>query len=136
MPNHDLHNNVKTQIARNFVAITSNTTSAGSIIDLKGYGSCEFVIASGTLTDGAYAILIEDGDNSGLSDAAAVDDNYLLGTEAAAGFAATDDNTVKKIGYVGSKRYVRLSIVSTGVTSGGTIGAVAILGHAENAPVA
>lgn len=136
MPNHDLHNNVKTQIARNFVAITSNTTSAGSIIDLKGYGSCEFVIASGTLTDGAYAILIEDGAASDLSDNAAVADDYLLGTEAAAAFAATDDNTVKKIGYVGSKRYVRLSIVSTSVTSGGIIGAVAVLGKADNAPVA
>lgn len=136
MPNHDLHNNVKTQIARNFAAITTDTTTAGSVIDLKGYGSCEFVIASGTLTDGAYAILIEDGDASNLSDAAAVADTYLLGTESAAGFAATDDNTVKKIGYVGSKRYVRLSIVSTSTTSGGTIGAVAVLGNPDNPPVA
>jgi hypothetical protein len=36
---------------------------------------------------------------------------------------------VKRIGYRGHKRYVRLSIVSAGVTTGATIGATAILGR-------
>lgn len=116
-------------------AIATNTTTAGAIIDLKGYESCTFSIISGVLTDGAYAVLIEEGDAANLSDAAAVADADLVGTEAAAGFASTDDSTSKTIGYVGTKRYVRLSIVSTSTSSGGFLAATAILGNPHNAPV-
>lgn len=123
----DLHNNLTFSNALDTAAITSDTTTAGDIIDTKGNNSVEFVIQSGTLTDGAYAVLIEEGEAADLSDAAAVADADLLGTEANAGFALTDDNTVKSIGYIGSMRYVRLSIVSTSTTSGGTLGAIAVL---------
>ena len=52
-----------------------------------------------------FAVLFEDGDASNLDDHAAVDDKFLLGTEALAGFtAASDDNKVKKIGYCGPKK--------------------------------
>lgn len=132
----DLHNNIKEEVALNITAISSDTTTDGNIIDLQGYGSVEFIIQSGTLTDGTYTPLIEDGDDSGLSDAAAVADASLLGTEAAAAFAATDDNSITKIGYIGSKRYVRLSIVSGSTSSGGTVSAVSIKGRAADAPVA
>jgi capsule polysaccharide export protein KpsE/RkpR len=40
------------------------------------------------------------------------------------------------IGYVGKKRFVKLSLVSTSVTSGLTAGASAILGAAKHNPVA
>ena len=133
----EIHNNVKVLKARTSSAISSNTTSAGDIIDLAGYGSCEFVMLSATLTDGAYAPLIEVGNDSGLSDAATLTGASLLGTTALGSFALTDDNAVKKIGFrVNSFRYARLSIVSTAVTTGGTIGAIAILGDPAIAPVA
>jgi hypothetical protein len=123
----DLHNNITVSNALDTQVISTNTTTVGDIIDTKGNSAVEFVIQSGTLTNGAFAVLIEEGDAANLSDAAAVADADLLGTESDAGFAATDDNTVTKIGYIGDQRYVRLSIVSTSVTSGGTLGAVAVL---------
>ena len=129
---YDIHNNVEQRNALDTAAITTDTTTAGDIIDTQNFESLEFLIQSGTLTDGAYAILIEDGNDSGLSDAAAVADAQLLGTEVGAGFAAADDNKVSKIGYIGDKRYVRLSIVSTITTTGGTFGAIAILMHARS----
>lgn len=132
----DLHNNIKTEVARNIGAISSNTTTAGNIIDLQGYHSVEFIILSGTITDGTFTPLLQEGDAANLSDAAAVADSDLLGTEAAATFISTDDNTVKKLGYIGGKRYVRLSIVTTGVTSGGTISAIAVKSNASDRPVA
>jgi hypothetical protein len=52
--------------------------------------------------------------------------SQVLGT---AVFAATDDNVVKSLSYLGSKRYARVKIVSTGVTTGGTFSALAILGR-------
>ena len=135
----DLHNNIKVVKARSSAAISSDTTSAGDIIDTHDYQSLEFILLSATITDGTYTPLIEVGNNSGLSDAVTVssDSNAILGTVALATFVAADDNAVKKIGVrKDGYRYIRLSIVSTGVTSGGTIGAVAVLGHPVIAAVA
>ncbi|MDA0780809.1 MAG: hypothetical protein PQ612_06710 [Rickettsiales bacterium] len=131
----DLHNNIKAETAFNTSAISSDTTTNGNIIDMQGFGSIEFVIQSGTLTDGTYTPLIQEGDESNLSDATAVGDADLLGTEADAAFIATEDNAVKKIGYIGNKRYVRLSIVSASTTSGGTISAVSVKSDAGDMPV-
>lgn len=131
---YDQHNNVNAAVALDITAIGSNTTTVGNIIDTLGYESIEFVALSGTLTDGAYAFKIEDGDDSALADAADVDSALILGD--LTGFAATDDDAVKRVGTIAKKRYVRLSIVSTGVTTGGTIGAVAVQGHPKRGPVA
>ena len=133
----DMKNNIKVSNALNIQAIASNTTVNGAIIDTKGYDSLTFVFQTGTITDGDYTLLIQEGNNSGLTDAAAVADADLLGTEAGASFSAdTDDNKVSEIGYRGNKRYLRLSVVSTNVTTGGTVGATAILGNPQFAPVA
>lgn len=126
MSKYDLHNNILQKVARNTAAISTNTTSAGTIIDTQGFESLEFLLHTGARTDGTYTPLIEHGDDVSLSDAAAVDDDDLLGTEAGAALAAA--NSASRIGYRGSKRYVRLSVVSTSVSSGATVGATAILG--------
>jgi len=125
----DIHNNIAVEVALSPQTIATNTTTVGAIIDAAAQGGIEFVIASGTLVDGAYAVLIESGNESNLSDAAAVDDKFLLGTEADASFALADDDLAKKIGVKAhNKRYVRLSIVSTATTSGGELSAVAVKG--------
>lgn len=125
----ELHTSLETVAALTPRTIATDTTTAGSIVDRQGFEAVEFVIAAGTLTDGAYAVLIEEGDAANLSDAAAVADADLIGTEADIAYALTEDNEVHKIGYKGSKRYVRLSIVSTSTSSGGVLGAVALLGR-------
>lgn len=131
----DLHNNVSPAVALMAQAIGTDTTTAGAIVDLQGFEGCEFVILSGTVTDGTYTPLIEHGDDSGLSDAAAVPDSGLLGTEAAAAFAAADDDAVKRVGYVDGKRYVRLSLVSAGTATGvNFMAAVAVRSHPRHAP--
>jgi len=133
----DMKNNIKVSNALNVQVIASNTTTAGVIIDTKGYDSLTLAFQTGTITDGDYTLLIEEGNSATLTDAAAVADADLLGTEAGASFSAdADDNKVSKIGYRGDKRYVRLSVVSTNVTTGGTVGATAIQGHPQFAPVA
>jgi len=136
MASRDIHNNLGAVVALNIGAISSNTTTNGAIVDTQGFEAVEFFIQSGTLTDGSYAPTVTEGNASDLSDGSATAAGDLLGTLAGATFAATDDNAVKKIGYKGGKRYVRLNIVSTGVTTGGTLGAVAVKGVARNKPVA
>lgn len=98
-------------------AKTDNTPIVSEIVDLLGYDGCMLAINNGTNTDtnATFTVLIEDGDAANLSDAAPVDDAYLTGTEALAGFtAADDDNKLRKIGYVGIKRYVRATITPAG----------------------
>jgi len=98
---------------------TDNTAMVSQVADLKGYDGAMLAINVGTNTDtnATFAVLIEDSDNN--SDFAAVDDAYLNGTEALAGFtSASDDNKLRKIGYSGIKRYLRATITPTGNDSG------------------
>lgn len=102
-------------------ATTDNTAYVSEILDMKGLrGACfAILIGANTDADATFAVLVEDGDAANLSDAAAVADECLTGTELLAAFtAADDDNEVRKIGYVGHKRYVRVTITPTGNNSG------------------
>lgn len=115
---------------------TDNTAYVSQIIDVSGFDQLVFAILIGALadTDATFAVLVEHGDNSALTDAAAVPDVNLTGTEASAGFTFADDNKVRKIGYVGSKRYVRLTITPANNTGAVSIAATAILSGARYSP--
>ena len=132
----DLFNNITVARAISPVSVSDNTAQVSQIIDRQGYSSLTFAIAAGSLADAdaTFTVLVEDGDAANLSDAAAVDDADLLGTEALAGFTFADDNATRKIGYRGTKRYVRLTITPATNASAALLGAVAILGHAQLAP--
>jgi hypothetical protein len=134
MASIDLKNDIKELVGVDVQAIGSSTTTVGNIIDTLGFESTTIIQFLGALTDGEYTLLIEDGDDAGLSDAAAVADDFLIGTEANTQLSAA--NGISRIGYVGKKRYVRVSIVSTNVTTGATAGAVVILGSPRHAVVA
>lgn len=132
---HELYHRVLQKAALNLQAITTNTTTVGAIIDTAGFESLTYTIQAKTITDGTYDIVLEEGDDSGLSDAAVVPTDQVL--DALPQFVAADDNAVKRVGDIGKKRYHRLSIVSTGVTTGvDSIGAVGVLGHAKVMPTA
>ena len=118
-------------------ARTDNTAIVSAIIDRRGYDSLTFAIIIGTNTDAnaTFTALVEDGEDSGLSDAAAVSDDNLVGTEALASYTFADDAESRKIGYVGGKRYARLTVTPAGNDSGNIfIAAAAILGHPHIAP--
>lgn len=136
MTTRDLHSNIKATPALNAQSIATNTTVNGAIIDTLGFESLEFLIQSATITDGTFAPSLTEGSQANLSDGAAVAAADMIGTVAAATFIATDDNVTKKLGYKGSKRYVRLSLTSTGVTTGGAMSGTAVLGDPHHAPVA
>jgi hypothetical protein len=120
---------------------SSDAAQVGAIIDRQGYDSLGFLIATGTIADAGatFAVLVEHGDVSNLSDAAAVPDSDLIAQdptsatapEAQAAFTEASDDQVRKIGYIGSKRYVRLTVTPTGNAAGWGIGAVAVLANAE-----
>ncbi len=132
----DLHNNIHVARAISPVSVADNTAQVSQIIDRQGYESLEFVIATGSLADAdaTFVVLVEDSDDSGLSGSRAVPDAELLGTEVQAGFQFDDDNEVRKIGYLGDKRYVRLTITPANNSGASLIAAVAVLGHPSYTP--
>lgn len=134
----DLLNNIDVKRAISPASVGDNTAQVSQVIDRQGFNSLVFVIATGSLADAdaTFTVLVEDGDVSNLSDAAAVADVDLLGTEALASFTFSDDDKVRKIGYVGAKRYVRLTITPAANASAALLSAVAVLGHPAAVPTA
>ena len=117
------------------VSVADNTAQTGEVVDLQGFDSCTFVIATGSIADAdvTFAVEVQECDTSGGTYTAVADAN-LIGTEALAGFQFDDDNECRKIGYIGSKRYVKLVITPSGNASAALLSAVAVLGHPNRAP--
>jgi len=131
----DIHNRIKTSPLINpAAAITGNGTTTSAIIDTQGFDATELVVQSGTITDGSFTGTVYEGDASNMSDEAAVAAADLLGSNPT--FAAADDNVVKKVGYIGNKRYIRIKLVQAGATSGGFLAGSAVQSDARNNPVA
>ena len=129
----DIHNSIKHVRVISPQSVADNTALVGQIIDGANFDSLEYLILTGSLADAdaTFAVLLEDGDDSGLSDAAAVADADLLGTEALAGFIFSDDDEVRKLGYRGAKRYTRMTITPAANASAALIAASAILSNAR-----
>jgi hypothetical protein len=133
----DLHDNIN-PTKPDVVTVTDTTAVVSGIVDTQGFDALEFVIAAGTLADvdATFTVLVEDGAASNLSDAAAVADAYLLGTEALAGFTFAEDQKTRKVGYIGPKRYVRCTVTPVANTGSAPIAIVPILGRPSHAPTA
>jgi hypothetical protein len=93
-------------------AVTDNTAYVSQILDCANAEHNEFVWSAGSIADAdvTFTVLLEEGDASNLSDAAAVADADLLGTEAGAAPLLGSDDKVGKLGYIGKKRYIRATI--------------------------
>jgi hypothetical protein len=117
-------------------AVTDNTATVSSIIDCQGYDSVSLEIVTGTLTDAdaTFTTLLEEGDASNLSDAATVAEADMvsqnIGTAAmtAMSYNFADDGETRTVGYVGKKRYIRLTITPANNTGNHFVAGIARLG--------
>lgn len=139
MAKFDLHNHIHTValIPPAAAIVNANTAVVSSIIDTLGYGSVELVLVGGGQTDAnaTFAVTVDEGNVSNLSDASAVAATELLGTLAQASFQFDDDNETRKIGYVGNKRYVRLTVTPSGNDAGSFfVAGIAVLGRPAIGP--
>ncbi len=134
----DLTNNIHIKRVIAPVSVADTTPLVGQIIDRQGYDSLTYVIAPGAIADAdaTFTVLLEESDDSALSGGTAVADADLIGTEALAAFQFDDDNETRKLGYIGSKRYTRLTITPVANASAALVSAVAVLAHPAIAPTA
>jgi hypothetical protein len=133
----DLINNINPKRALSAVASAGdNTPLVSQIIDVQGYDSLSFIIDIGAVpdSDATFAVTMDEGDASNLSGSNAVASGDLIGTLALAGFQFDSDNTLRKIGYRGTKRYVRLTITPSANASATLVSVIAILGHPSIRP--
>ena len=130
----ELHSNIKQVQAIIPATIGANATKTGPILDRKGYGGVEFITSYGsvTTTGTVVTIVMKEGDVTGTMTSVA--DADLIGTEVLASLLAATPRTAgttkevsKRLGYKGTKRYVQLLAVQTGVTSVGGVAATAIM---------
>ena len=147
MATRDLINNVKRDQVMDSVVITADTNTTTT--DMQGFESLLMSLNMGdsgdTLSGSVFfELILQHGDESDGSDAAAVADTDVIldsgGSIASGVFALIDapaeDSTDFNIGYVGKKRYVRISIDATGTHSNGTpMGVLALKGKPTLAPV-
>ena len=134
----DLFNEINIKRCISPVSEAGNTALVGQIIDKQGFESLTYAIATGSLADAdaTFTVLLEEGAASNLSDAVAVADADLLGTEVLASFLFSDDDKCFKLGYIGGKRYTRLTITPAANASAALITAIAILSNPHIAPTA
>ncbi len=94
------------------VAVTNNTAFVSQILDTRGLKSATFALLTGSLadTDATFTVLAEEGDAANLSDNTAIADGNLLGTEVLATPLFSSDNKVFKLGFIDTKRYIRVTI--------------------------
>lgn len=111
-------------VATSLPPAARTATANGSGVDLRGYDAALVMMVVGTITDGTHTPkLQESSDNSTFTDVAASD---LVGS-----FSNLASNTPQRVGYIGSKRYVRVVVTVSGATTGGVYGAVIVRGMAH-----
>jgi hypothetical protein len=135
MAKMDIYNNLSPIINFPIDAYTANIVPVGT--DLQGYEGAMVIITTGVITDGTWTVHIEENDvatagDGGWADVAATD---LLGTIPGpfTNVGNAFDNQLYKIGYIGSKRFIRVHIVET-VMGTAEIAAIIERGVPHSAP--
>lgn len=111
-------------------ARTAHTTGTG--VDLAGYRAAVIVLHCGVFTDGTFTPIVEESDSSG-SGYTTVAAGDLSGSFTAV--TSANDDSVQEVGYLGSKRYVRLYMEETSASTGALFSAVVVRGNPVSAPV-
>lgn len=144
MAKTDLNNNIGPLLALDPGTYGDQVeTFTGHVIDMQGYEGAEFLLATGTVMNAGSNILVllYESDVANFAVNNLVASQYLLGAFPGApdgidGTNAFYRQKVWKLGYVGTKRYLQLSlqVTNTAMTAGLPISAVAVLGDPHSAP--
>lgn len=142
----DLHSYIYPLPVIPSVSVSNNTAQVGTVVDLAAvldptsvsvgaFDGLEFITNVGAFADAdaIFTPLVEDSDDNSVY--TAVDDQFLLGLEVEAAFAIADTNTCKRIGYIGSKRYVRYTVTPASNSGATVFGVSAVPCYARSAPV-
>ena len=148
MTTRSIHDTVRVARALQAQTITTSALNTGNL-DLRGFDSALFDVdigaidglGSGSPTGGSIQVLVQHADDDGTGAPGAyanVADTDLDGATQSSGVVHTfdEDNTAKfTFGYVGSKRFVKITLTPSGLGAGGPIYVTMVNGHAHLQPV-
>lgn len=126
----DFYNSMGAEITINPAAYTATETGSG--VDLQGFEGATVLIVVGAWTDGTHAFEVQESSDD--STYTAVSDDDLLGSEPTVD-AADEDETVYRVGYVGTERYIRVVATLSSATSGAEFSAIVAKGFPRKSPV-
>ena len=136
----DIHNTMLQTTLFIDPIISTNTISLSKIIDTVKFSGNEFLIIATAITDGTYVISVQEGDEvddeatpTVITDGATVETEDLLVTLSNLTFTVAETASTSRVGYIGSKRWLRLEIESTDVSTGGIFSTVSIQGNPKRA---
>ena len=138
----DLKNNVAVVSLLDPVTLTTTAIAdtKTNYTDLQGYDSAVVAVSYGTVatpaTNSELIAVLQESDTTADDDFDTVASTDMIGAFTAVDGAA-DDNTVQRVGYIGSKRYIRVLLDITNTGAGLTsvpVAVTAILGNADTCP--
>lgn len=101
-------------------SLSGTTKQEGDWIDVRGFQSLTFTVSTKTVADagtpsGGFTFQVEESDTTADADATAVADADLIGAESDLKVTddTKDDTFIGTLGYIGGKRYVRMTAVGT-----------------------
>jgi hypothetical protein len=124
------------------VVVADNSVQTGLTIDRQGAESLAYYIVTGNIVSGTatFAVSMQEGNQANMSDAATVADQDMLTSTAgtapltAAAFDFNADNTTRRVGYIGNKRYTRIIITPANNAANAPLAAVAVLSNLNQMP--
>lgn len=128
----DMKSNIDVGVSLHPAARAASGTGTG--VDLRGYDGALCVINFGAWTDGTHTPKLQESDTdvgTAYTDVGTADQ---LGTFSAISGTA-GSNSVQRVGYIGSKRYVRAFITVASGTTGALSGANIVRGEPRQAPL-
>lgn len=135
MAKRDLYHNIG--VITNIIPLAAHTTTvaiaSSATLDTYGYYGIVVEAVCGTITDGTHTLTVYESDTDVTGNYTLVASGDLLGSFAAISSSAA---TNQKVGYIGSKRYLRVVDTVAGTTTGGVYGVVGIVGYPMHKPVA
>mgnify|MGYP000020579200 CR=1 FL=1 len=99
--------------------LSGATPAAGNIVDVTDYAAATFLYQTGAVTDAGaaagFSIEVQESDTTAAADFTAVADADLIGTEASLAVTvdSTDSVAIGSIGYIGTKKYLRVVVTGT-----------------------
>ena len=133
---YDIHSNSKVATAFDTESITSNDTFDGEGIDVLGFRSIEFIVTPNDIgTGGVFTLNFQESPTD--SNYTDISPELVLGnTFQWADATPSDDNATKRVGVISKEQFVRMQIVSTGVSGATTFTGTVLLSNPIDAPVA
>ena len=120
-------------VATSLLPAARTSSASGTAIDLQGKESAVVIFHAGVCTDGTHVFSVQESDTTTDGDFAAA--TAIQGT-APTVTGTNNDELIAKVGYVGTKRYIRARVVVSGGPSTGLVAsAIVVTGHARHNPV-